>query len=107
MDSKGQGNGLSWGAKAAIAIIVLAAAIAAALLAYAWAAPELESMSAKTLEDAVVARANQCFAIEGAYPPNLKYLEDNYGLVVNKNDYMVTYEVFADNVPPNIFVVPK
>ena len=26
----------------------------------------------------------QCYALEGAYPPNLEYLEDNYGLILDE-----------------------
>ena len=51
--------------------------------------------------------AEQCCAIEGAYPSSLAYLEENYGLVVNRSDYAITYEVFADNVMPNVVVLAK
>ena len=43
----------------------------------------------------------------GAYPSSLAYLEENYGLVVNRSDYAITYEVFADNVMPNVVVLAK
>ena len=46
-------------------------------------------------------------AIEGASPSSLAYLEENYGLVVNRSDYAITYEVFADNVMPNVVVLAK
>ena len=34
----------------------------------------------------------------------LAYLEDNYGLQINKDDYYVTYEAFAENLPPTVKV---
>ena len=35
---------------------------------------------------AVQQSALQCYTVEGAYPPNLEYLEENYGLRVNTTD---------------------
>ena len=51
--------------------------------------------------------ALQCYAVEGVYPPNLQYLEDNYGLQVNTKDYYVSYEAFASNLPPTVKVVNR
>ena len=51
--------------------------------------------------------ARQCYVIEGVYPPDLKYLEDNYGLQVNTEDYYVSYEAFASNLPPTVKVVNR
>ena len=45
-----------------------------------------------------------CYAIEGFYPPNLEYLEENYGIDVNKEEYVVHYEIFASNIAPQIKV---
>lgn len=60
-----------------------------------------------SVRNAILNSAKQCFAIEGAYPSSLSHLEENYGLVVNRNDYAITYEVFADNVMPNVVVLAK
>ena len=56
---------------------------------------------------AVLDAAMQCAAVEGAYPARLSYLEEHYGLIVNHQDYAVTYEAFASNVPPSVVVVPR
>lgn len=60
-----------------------------------------------SVRNAILNSAKQCCAIEGSYPQSLSYLERNYGLVVNRNDYAITYEVFADNVMPNVVVLAK
>ena len=60
-----------------------------------------------SVRNAILNSAKQCCAIEGAYPSSLAYLEENYGLVVNRSDYAITYEVFADNVMPNVVVLAK
>ena len=36
------------------------------------------------------------------YPPSLAYLTENYGLQVNTEDFYVTYDAFASNLPPTV-----
>lgn len=45
-----------------------------------------------------------CYSIEGCYPPNIEYLINNYGLIVDKDKYIVHYEIFASNIAPEIEV---
>ena len=52
-------------------------------------------------------KALQCYVIEGSYPSDIEYLEENYGLTVNKQEYMIIYTPFAENLPPDIRVIPK
>lgn len=59
------------------------------------------------LSDAIKRSAVQCYAIEGFYPPNIEYLEDNYGLVVNHDNYVVSYNIFASNIMPEIEIYLK
>lgn len=47
----------------------------------------------------------QCYAIEGRYPPSVEYLEENYGIQVDRKAYSVFYNGFASNVMPDITVV--
>ena len=68
---------------------------------------DLGQESAAAIQEAVRRSALQCYAVEGVYPPNLAYLEENYGLQVNTNDFYVSYEAFASNLPPDIRVVSK
>ena len=49
-------------------------------------------------------RALQCFVVEGAYPESLEYLEENYGLQLNHDDYYIHYEIFAENLAPDVRV---
>ncbi|MBR0404710.1 MAG: hypothetical protein IJI68_05860 [Eggerthellaceae bacterium] len=60
-----------------------------------------------SVRQAVVAAAVQCCAIEGSYPSMLSHLEEEYGLVINHNDYVVNYEWLGDNVPPSVVVRPR
>ncbi len=54
--------------------------------------------------DAVRNAALTCYAVEGAYPKDIEYLREYYGLAYDQSRYMVTYENFADNLLPTIYV---
>lgn len=59
------------------------------------------------LQKAVKRATVQCYAIEGMYPPDIKYLENNYGIIINHKRYIVHYEAFAANIMPDISVIQK
>ena len=42
-----------------------------------------------------------------AYPSNLAYLEENYGLQINTEDFHVVYDAFASNLPPYVQVTVR
>ncbi len=89
-----------------IAVLVAAAVLIAALLMGS-GREEKRREGARAIRDLIERTARQCYAVEGVYPPNLAYLEDHYGIEVNKRDYYVTYEAFASNVPPSVIVTPE
>jgi hypothetical protein len=55
---------------------------------------------------AVERAAVLCYALEGAYPPYISYLEDRYGLIVDRDKFIVVYDAFSSNVRPVIRVHP-
>ena len=55
----------------------------------------------RTLNRAAVA----CYAIEGAYPPSVEYLTENYRVKVDTKKYTVKYELYASNLMPSITVL--
>lgn len=65
----------------------------------------LNEQAATAIKDTVISRAIQCYVVEGVYPPTLKYLEDRYGLIVNHERFIVTYDVFASNMIPEVSVL--
>lgn len=67
----------------------------------------LAEESAVALRAAIQRSALQCYVVEGAYPSSLDYLEENYALQINKEDYYVVYDVFAPNLPPYVQVTVK
>ena len=94
----------------------LGAAIAAActllLLLGVWAVwngaqAAMREQAAQSLRTAVLDAAVQCYALEGAYPQSLSYLEENYGVQVNHSRFIVSYEVYASNQLPAVAVLEK
>ena len=57
------------------------------------------------IRNTVLSCVSQCYALEGVYPPDLQYLEDNYGLIMDKSRYIYHYEMFASNIFPDVKVL--
>ena len=95
------GSGFPW-----LPVGLVAAVVIVALIVLRDPGRDISQESAVAIKDAVERCARQCYVVEGVYPPNLAYLEDHYGIRINKKDYFVNYDAFASNVPPSVIVTP-
>ena len=86
------------------ALAVIAAALAACVLLVSMIASAGGTAGTELVEDAVRRAALTCYAVEGAYPPGLEYLRENYGLAYDEEQYFVIYDAFASNLMPEIRV---
>lgn len=91
---------------------ILTAALSVALIIFAAvglinSGKSMRSRQLKTVTQAVDVAVNECYALEGSYPPSLEYLHENYGLVLDTQHYIYDYSVFASNIPPEIHVLAK
>ena len=59
------------------------------------------------VRDAVKNAALTCYAVEGAYPDSVDYLREHYRLAYNEDRYMITYDAFASNMIPDIWVTER
>jgi len=59
----------------------------------------------RQLEDALRKAAVACFAVEGAYPADLSDLQERWGVQIDEERYTVYYDVFAENLMPDITVL--
>ena len=59
---------------------------------------------AKLLEEAVKRAAVHSYAVEGYFPQSLEHITENYGVYVDTERYVVHYDVFAENMLPDIRV---
>ena len=68
---------------------------------------DLSDESAEAIKEAIENAALQCYVIEGAYPNNIEYLKQYYGLSINEKNYYVVYDAYAENQLPDIRIVRK
>lgn len=66
-----------------------------------------QAEQAEILERAITRSITACYSLEGAYPPNLAYLEENYGLTYNHNEYFIDYQYIGSNLRPDITIIQK
>lgn len=61
---------------------------------------------AQSLQTALSRSAVHCYAMEGAYPESLAYLQEHYAISWDTSRYVVDYQIFAANRMPVITVIP-
>ena len=98
-----QGKGFLIG----LVIVIIAIAVIAAWSMARGSGADMSEEGAAAIKDTVQRSALQCYVVEGVYPPDLKYLQDHYGLQVNTDEFYVTYDAYASNQPPTVSVSPK
>ncbi len=59
------------------------------------------------LEEAIRRSVITCYATEGVYPPDFAYIKEKYGVLVDESRYLVVYDVFAENLMPDITVLER
>jgi len=59
------------------------------------------------LEQALRRCAVTCYATEGIYPPNVDYMKEHYGIQMDEEQYFVIYDIFAENLMPDITVLER
>jgi len=59
----------------------------------------------RILEDSIRRAVVICYAVEGRYPSSIEYIEEHYGIHVDRTKYVVHYNIFASNLLPDITVI--
>ncbi len=92
-----------------LAAAILVLAVAGCLICHGarTSAKDMQEEGAVALRTAIQRSALQCYVVEGAYPSSLLYLEENYGLQINRRDFYVVYDAFASNLPPYVQVTVR
>ena len=90
-----------------IKILAIAAVLVAAVLLVNRIATAQDSAETDIVRDAVKNAALTCYAVEGAYPDSVEYLREHYHLAYDEDRYLITYDAFASNMIPDIWVTEK
>ena len=85
-------------------VLILAVVVVFFFSAVGGASGKADSSAIATLEKAIKRAAIQCYAIEGFYPPDVTYLVDHYGIII-EDKYIVEYKSFSGNNLPMIKVM--
>ncbi len=61
----------------------------------------------ESLETALTRSISQCYAVEGAYPPNLDYIVEHYGLIYDDSLFYIDYQPIGSNIMPDVTILTK
>lgn len=90
-------------AKIVLSIIILVVAI----MAFNSTSSYTHDEEIERIESSIQELSLKCYSIEGRYPKNIDYLKENYGLLVNSDDYQIIYYYEGDNIQPQVTVFKK
>ena len=95
------------GPAARIALYILLLLVIALLFLYGFfsVSRTAREEQLQSVERAIQKSLVSCYAIEGAYPDSLSYLEEHYGLIIDHSKYVVEYSSFGSNITPSVYVV--
>ncbi|MFO7612266.1 MAG: hypothetical protein R6W99_07270 [Clostridia bacterium] len=88
-------------------LAIVFAVIAAVIVSLPSFGRESGYIRADAIEDTIRKYVIQCYALEGSYPPDLDYLAENYGLILDDSRYVYYYDAFAANIMPDIEVYSR
>jgi type II secretory pathway pseudopilin PulG len=88
-------------------LLIIAAAAVALLIGLSGYTDSYSDKQVSEVRDTVMSYVAQCYALEGAYPPDLNYLADNYGLQLDTEHYTYFYDLYASNIMPDVRVFEK
>lgn len=60
----------------------------------------------ENLENALQRSITYCYAAEGAYPEDLDYLKEHYGVTWDEDSFFVDYQVRGANIYPDVTIIP-
>ena len=87
-----------------IRLLAIAAVLVAAVLLVNRIGTAQETAETEIVRNAVKNAALTCYAVEGAYPDDVEYLREHYRLAYDDERYLITYDAFASNMIPDIWV---
>ncbi len=59
----------------------------------------------QSLSDAVDRAIIQCYVTEGKYPESFEYLQENYGIIYDEDQFRVDYVIYASNMRPEVTII--
>jgi len=91
----------------AVTLILLALLLSGAVMLLDYVESTSEEAQIALVRDAIRNAVLTCYAVEGAYPQDVEYLVENYGLAYDSDRFLIRYDAFASNIFPDIRVIVK
>ena len=66
-------------------------------------AAEQEAILGKAVERSIT----ECYALEGAYPPDIANLSEHYGLTYDQTQYFIDYQYIGSNLRPDVTIIKR
>ncbi|MBE5918476.1 MAG: hypothetical protein II833_07245 [Pseudobutyrivibrio sp.] len=59
----------------------------------------------QSLTDAIDRAIIQCYVTEGRYPESFDYLQKNYGIIYDDEEFRVDYVIYGSNMRPEVTII--
>ena len=59
----------------------------------------------QSLSDAIDRAVVQCYVTEGRYPESFEYLQKNYGIIYDDEQFRVDYVIYGSNMRPDVTII--
>lgn len=59
----------------------------------------------QSLSDAIDRAIIQCYVTEGRYPESFEYLQKNYGIIYDEEQFRVDYVIYGSNMRPDVTII--
>ncbi len=59
----------------------------------------------QSLSDAIDRAIIQCYVTEGRYPESFEYLQQNYGIIYDDEQFRVDYVIYGSNMRPDVTII--
>ena len=98
---------MEWIKRHGYSLLLFCAGVLIMLYGFQNAAETSAAENLRMTEDSLRRAVVSCYALEGQYPPDIAYLQEHYGLQIDMDRYRVHYEIFAENIMPDITVLER
>ena len=59
----------------------------------------------RILEEGILRAVVKNYAIHGSFPENIRQVEENFGIHIDRTRFLVHYNIIAPNIMPHIVVI--
>ncbi|MCH5348772.1 MAG: hypothetical protein J1E40_05565 [Oscillospiraceae bacterium] len=88
-------------------VVLFAAIMVWLVVSVGNAGKSAEKNRSDSMYTTIMNSASLCYSIEGEYPVNIEYLEENYGVNIDRDKYVVHYEYFGANIRPTVTIMER